>query len=168
VIATANELFDEIFGAQIAHSAVVHPTAVIGAGSVVWYGAQIREHTRIGLNCVIGFANYVGHAVTMGDRTRCQQHVAIADRMVIGTDVYIGPGVVFMDDKTPRVNNPTWKPNPPTVERGVSIGAGALVMAGVRLGEGCRIGAGAVVLRDVDPYTTVVGNPARLLRQKES
>jgi UDP-2-acetamido-3-amino-2,3-dideoxy-glucuronate N-acetyltransferase len=83
--------------------------------------------------------------------------------------VFVGHGVVFINDKHPRSTTADgslegeddWTLLPTVVERGASIGSGAVILGGIRIGEGAMIGAGAVVTRDVEPRETVVGNPAR-------
>jgi maltose O-acetyltransferase len=72
---------------------------------------------------------------------------------------------MFADDRYPRVNNPRYHAEPPTIEDDVAVGMGVVVLPGVTLGRGCVIGAGAVVTFDVPPYMTVVGNPARKIRR---
>jgi len=71
--------------------------------------------------------------------------------------------VVFTDDKYPRSGNKTYNAQPPCIESGASVGAGAIILPGVTLGKGCMIGAGAVVTEDVQPGMVVVGMPARVL-----
>jgi acetyltransferase-like isoleucine patch superfamily enzyme len=87
----------------------------------------------------------------------------LPNRSTVGNDVFIGPNVTFTDDKYPRSGNKHYKAEPPIVEDNVSVGAGAIILPGIRLGKGCMIGAGAVVTEDVEPGMTVVGMPARIL-----
>jgi acetyltransferase-like isoleucine patch superfamily enzyme len=75
--------------------------------------------------------------------------------------VFVGPSVICTDDKYPRVNNPNYQAAPPVIEDDVNIGAGAVILPGIRLGAGCTIGAGAVVTKDVPAGETWVGVPAR-------
>lgn len=131
----------------------------------VWGFTTILPKVRLGARCVIGAWNYLGTGAVLGDDVHTQQHVAIANGAVIGNRVFLGPHATLLDDLHPRVNNADWQPNPPTLEDDVSIGAGALIMPGVRVGANAVIGAGAVVTKDVPAGQTWAGNPARLLRQ---
>jgi acetyltransferase-like isoleucine patch superfamily enzyme len=97
---------------------------------------------------------------------RVQTHTFICSGVTIGDDVFVGHNVTFINDRHPSVEGArtgTWTLEPTVVERGASIGSGAVIMCGIRIGEGARIGAGAVVTRDVAPGTTVAGVPARPL-----
>ena len=144
--------------------AEVDAGAVLGPGTKVWQFATVCMGVVTGTNCAIGSGVYVGRYTKLGDGVRVQDKVHLTDRMTIGDRVFIGPCAVFVNDRHPRVNNPKYKPEPPVVEDDVSVGAGAVILPGVRLGEGCVVGAGAVVTKDVPPYATVVGNPAHAIR----
>lgn len=143
---------------------IIHDTAEIGPYTVVWHFAVIREFTKIGARCAIGSAAYIGHATVLGDDVRVQDKAHLTDHMVIGNRVYIGALVVTMNDKYPRVNNPGFTRQDIVIEDDASIGCGAVILPGVRIGKGAMVGAGAVVTKDVPPYRTVVGNPARIIR----
>lgn len=114
---------------------------------------------------MIGSNVYVGMHTVMGENVRIQHGAFLVRRMKIGDRVFIGPNATFTDDRHPVVNNPRYRPEPPVLEDDVNVGANATILPGVRLGKGCTVGAGAVVTRDVAPYTTVVGNPARRLER---
>ena len=123
------------------------------------WGVETGEGSRI--------ASFVeiGRDVIIGARCNIQSFVYIPPHVRLGNDVFIGPGVIFTNDKYPPSHG-EWKKGPWTVvEDDVSIGAGAIILPGVRIGRGSRIGAGAVVTKDVPEYTTVVGNPAEALRR---
>ncbi len=138
----------------------IHHSVSLGEGTVVWSFAVVCSGVSTGTNCAIGSGVYVGKYVKMGDNVRIQDKAHITDRMLIGNNVFIGPCAVTMNDRNPRVNNPHYKVEPPIVEDDVTIGAGAVILPGVKLGRGCVVGAGAVVTKDVAPWTTVVGLPA--------
>lgn len=146
---------------RVAPSAIVRESVVLGEGTAVWAHATIHHGVRLGAYCSVGELTYIGRDTTVGDRTRIGAQCHVTDRMVIGERVFIGPMVTFSNDRHPMVNNPRFKPEPPIVEDDVSIGINATILPGVRLGQGCTVGAGAVVTKDVEPYTTVVGCPAR-------
>lgn len=150
------------------HPAWVHPTAIVAGadladGCIVWQFSTILPGARLGVNVSVGSNTEIGRHVLIGDGCRIGRGVFIPNRTVIGQRVFIGPNAVLTDDRHPVVANPHYKAEPPEIGDDVSIGAGAVLLPGVRLGQGCCIGAGAVVTRDVMPYATVVGNPARVL-----
>jgi acetyltransferase-like isoleucine patch superfamily enzyme len=119
--------------------------------------------------CEIGDESFIGPFVevqrnaSVGKRSRVQSHSFVCEGVHIGDDAFVGHGVMFINDRDPKANNTEWTLEETHVEDGASIGSGAVIMCGVRLGEGCRIGAGAVVTRNVPAGETVVGVPARTL-----
>jgi acetyltransferase-like isoleucine patch superfamily enzyme len=121
--------------------------------------------------CTIGSGVFVGPFVeiqknaSVGEKSRVQSHVFICEGVHIGKRVFVGHGVIFINDRNPKANNPDWKLEETHIEDDVSIGSGAIIMCGIRLGSGCQIGAGAVVTRDVAPGELVVGIPARPMRR---
>ena len=141
--------------------AKVHPSVNMGKDTVVWAFASVHAGVVLGDFVSVGEHVYIGEGTFVGNHTRISQGVHITDHMIVGERVFIGPHVVFSNDKYPVANNPSFKRECPLVEDDVSIGINATILPGVRLGQGCTVGAGAVVTRDVSPYTTVYGNPAR-------
>ena len=129
------------------------------------YGCRIGDRSRIGT-----FVEIQRGAV-IGRDCKIQSHTFVCDGITIGDEVFVGHGVMFINDKRPRATNEDgslqtdvgWTLSPTVVERRVAIGSGAVIMGGVRIGEGALIGAGAVVTCDVAPGETVAGVPARLL-----
>lgn len=109
------------------------------------------ESTSVGSYCDIGSP--------LGQHSKVQTHVTIPPGWILGNNVFYGPKCSFANDKHPNLAE-EFTPSIGIVEDNVVIGMGALIGAGVTLGEGCVIGMGAVVLKDVAPHTTVVGNPA--------
>lgn len=127
------------------------------------YGCRIGDGTRIG-----PFVEIQRGAV-IGALCKIQSHTFICDGVVIGDRVFVGHGVVFVNDKTPRATNDEgalagvadWSLLPVRVGDAASIGSGALILGGVEIGESALVGAGAVVTRDVPAGEVVAGIPAR-------
>lgn len=142
-------------------SANVSPAASIGAGCKIWINVQVREKAQIGDNCIISKDVYIDHAVRVGARCKIQNSVSVYHGVTLGDDVFVGPGVVFTNDRVPRAFNADWKISPTAVGNGASLGANCTIICGVRIGEYAMVAAGSVVTRDVAPYTLVAGNPAR-------
>ncbi len=143
---------------------------VLGEGATVHefvnlYGCTIGAHTRIG-----AFVE-IQREVTIGAHCKISTHSFICSGVHIADRVFVGHGVTFVNDKQPRACNPDGSPKGPDdwrleatyVEEDASIGSGATILCGVRIGRGAMVGAGAVVTKDVAPGVTVVGNPARPL-----
>jgi acetyltransferase-like isoleucine patch superfamily enzyme len=141
---------------------VVHPGANIGRRCTIWHFAIINEGAILLEDCVIGSGVWIGRHARIGNRVRMQDKAHITPSMYIGNDVFIGHYVVTCNDRRPRAGNQNWTPEPPVVEDGASIGGGAVILPGVRIGAGAMIGAGAVVSRDVPPGAVVRGEPARI------
>jgi UDP-2-acetamido-3-amino-2,3-dideoxy-glucuronate N-acetyltransferase len=127
------------------------------------YGCSIGDRTRIGT-----FVEIQRGAVVGAD-CKVQSHTFICDGVVIEDQVFIGHGVVFVNDKHPRATDAggslqteaDWQLLPTTVARSASIGSGAVILGGVTIGAGALVGAGAVVTHDVAPGSVVAGVPAR-------
>ncbi len=121
--------------------------------------------------CAVGSMTFIGPFVeiqknaTVGRACRVQSHSFICEGVHVADRVFVGHGVLFINDRRPKVNNPDWVAEETFVENDVSIGSGAIILCGVRLGAGSLIGAGAVVTKDVAPGETVMGVPARKYRR---
>lgn len=134
------------------------------------YGCTIGDGTRIG-----PFVE-IQRGVRVGARCKVQSHTFVCEGVMIEDEVFVGHGVVFVNDKYPRsttgsgaLQTPAdWELLEIVVERGASLGSGAVVLGGVRIGSGAIVGAGAVVTRDVPAGAVVAGSPARVLRPAAS
>jgi len=133
------------------------------------YGCEVGDHTRVG-----PFVEIQGGA-HVGANCKIQSHAFICEGVLIGDEVFVGHGVLFINDKVPRattsggmLQNPSdWELVETRVERGASLGSGAVIMGGVTIGERALVGAGAVVTRDVGAGEVVAGVPARPLRRSD-
>ena len=132
----------------------------IGQRTKVWQYSVIFPKAIIGENCNICAHTMIENDVIIGDNVTIKSGVYIWDGITLGDDVFIGPCVVFTNDKKPRSKQyPTEFPQT-IVEKGASIGANATILPGIRIGQNALIGAGAVVTKDVPNNAIVVGNPA--------
>ena len=148
----------------------IHPTAEvhtrnIGPGTRIWQFVVILEGARIGANCNICSHCFIENDVIIGNNVTIKNGVFIWDGIRIEDDVFIGPGVTFINDKYPRSKRYPEKFLQTIIRKGASIGANATIMGGIVIGEGAMIGAGSVVTRDVPPGELWVGNPARFVRK---
>lgn len=154
---------------DIKPEAVVEEGAIVGEGTVIWPAAVIRTGATIGQNCTIGRWVYIDTDVTLGNNCKIQDAAQLYGPSEIADGVFVGPDVLFINDRNPRAIDPdgstigsgSWTRQGVSVRRGASIGAGAIVHAGVSIGEWAMIGAGAVAARDVEPYALVTGIPAK-------
>jgi UDP-2-acetamido-3-amino-2,3-dideoxy-glucuronate N-acetyltransferase len=130
------------------------------------YGCQIGDNTRVG-----PFVE-IQEGVRIGANCKIQSHAFICTGVEIEDEVFVSHGVLFINDKYPRATaggrlqeESDWELLPTTVELGATLGSGAVVAGGVRIGREALVGAGAVVTSDVQPGDVVVGNPARPMRR---
>src|SRR5512146_3161114 len=129
------------------------------------YGCTVGDETKIG-----AFVEIQKNAF-IGSRCKISSHTFICEGVTIEDVVFVGHGVMFINDIYPRATaegtlqtEADWKVVPTRVKRGASIGSGAVILAGVTIGEGAMVGAGAVVTHDVPAHTVVKGVPARIGR----
>ncbi len=135
----------------------------IGDGSRIWQFSVILPGAKIGRDCNICANTFVENDVIVGNNVTIKCGVQLWDGMKVGNNVFIGPNVTFCNDKYPKsgVRDGRRKLLDTIIEDGASIGAGAVILPGITIGANSIIGAGSVVVNDVKPLTTVVGNPAR-------
>jgi len=147
---------------QVHSLADVHTTA-IGVGTTIWQYVVVLSGARIGNDCNICSHCFIEDDVVVGDRVTIKNGVQLWDGVRVGDDVFIGPNVTFSNDKFPRSKRYVRPVLQTYVESGASIGAGATILPGIKVGRNAMIGAGAVVTRPVPPNAIVVGNPARII-----
>lgn len=150
---------------------MIHPSADvqspnIGSGSRIWQFCVILPRAVIGADCNICAHVFIENETRLGDRVTIKCGVSIWDGVELEDDVFVGPNASFCNDRHPRSGNKDFRLEKILVRRGASIGAGAVLLPGVEIGEQAVVGAGAVVTRDVPPRAIVVGNPARVLKQQ--
>ena len=150
----------------------------IAANVVLGQGVRIFQPDLVNLyGCTIGDETKIGAFVevqenaAIGSRCKISSHTFICEGVTIEDDVFVGHGVLFINDLYPRATTDgrlqteeDWKVVPTQVKRGASIGSGAVILCGVTIGQGALIGAGAVVTHDVPDYQIAKGVPARLGR----
>jgi acetyltransferase-like isoleucine patch superfamily enzyme len=149
-------------GATICTAAVVFAGATIGAGAIVGDQAHVREGASIGERTVIGRGCAIGPDAAIGARVRVQTNVWLTAWTTVEDDVFVGPGVVTMNDDT-MARLPAGEPlRGPILRRACRVGGGVLLAPGVDVGEEAFIAAGAVVTRDVPARAVVMGVPGRV------
>lgn len=121
--------------------------------------SNIQDGVSIGKRCTIHSHVWIGRDVKIGKDCKIQAFAYIPMGVTIGNRVFIGPRVCFTNDKHPPSFGKCWEET--IVKDGAVIGAGAVILPGVTIGENAVVGAGAVVTKDVPDNITVVGNPAR-------
>jgi acetyltransferase-like isoleucine patch superfamily enzyme len=153
-------------GVSILACAVVFAGSRLGKGVIVGDQACVRERCDLGDEVVVGRGSVVENDTTVGARTRIQANAYVTAYSTIEEDVFVAPCVVTTNDNLMgRTEERHARRRGPTIRRAARVGAGAVLLPGIEIGEEAFVGAGAVVLRDVPPRTVVVGNPARAIRE---
>ena len=138
-------------------------SSFIGKETRIWQFVVILKDARVGNNCNICSHVFIENDVIIGDEVTIKNGVQLWDGMRVDDKVFIGPNVTFSNDKYPIAGNANFDCMETHIETGASIGAGAVILPGIRIGAYARIGAGAVVTKDVLSGVIVVGNPARVI-----
>jgi len=140
------------------------------ANFVNLYGCEVGDSTKIGAFVEIQKNSKIGK------NCKISSHTFICEGVTVEDNVFVGHGVVFINDSYPRATNPdgslqteqNWKVEKTLIKKGASVGSGATILANVTIGENAIVGAGSVVTKSVPANTIVAGNPARVLRTVES
>jgi acetyltransferase-like isoleucine patch superfamily enzyme len=158
---------------------VIGGTAVLRSGTVVYEGSRIGDHFQTGHNVVIREQNEIGDGVQVwsnsvidygcriGNDVKIHANCYVAQFTVIEDGCFLAPGVMIANDPHPGCPHAQACMHGPVLERGVQVGAGAVLLPYIRVGAGSLVGAGAVVTADVPPESVVAGNPARVLRHRD-
>jgi acetyltransferase-like isoleucine patch superfamily enzyme len=150
---------------RILSHAVVFAGTRLGAGVIVGDQACVRERCELAEEVVIGRGAFVENDVSVGERTKVQANAYLTAYSTLEEDVFIAPCVVTANDNfMGRTERRHELRQGPTIRRGARIGAAAVLLPGIEIGEEAFVGAGAVVLHDVPARAVVVGNPARRIR----
>lgn len=146
----------------IHESSYIDEDVQIGEGTKIWHFCHVQSGARIGVGCTLGQNVNVSNNVRIGDFVKIQNNVSLYEGVELEDGVFCGPSCVFTNDLTPRAEYPKGPAGygRTLVKRGASIGANATIVCGHTIGEYAMIAAGAVVTKDVEPYTLVAGVPA--------
>lgn len=154
-------------GATIATGAVVAAGARVGDGAFVGDQAHLRERSVLGDESVLGRGSAVDNDVTIGARVKIQTGCYLTAQSTIEDDVFVAPGVVTTNDPTAGRHGPDMPLTGCVLRRASRVGARAVLLPGVEIGEEAFVGAGSVVTRDVPARAVVIGAPARRIRDVE-
>jgi acetyltransferase-like isoleucine patch superfamily enzyme len=151
----------------IRSGSIIYKNVKIGSKFKTGHYVLIRENTFIGNNVVVGTLSVIDGNTKIGSNVSIQTGVYIPINTLIEDDVFIGPHAILTNDKymiNPQVYSKKPELKGPIIRKGSRIGAGAIILPGIEIGEYSIVGAGSVVTKNVPPYSVVVGNPARKIK----
>ena len=157
--------------ARVHASAHIEDGATLGAGTSAWHQAQVRTGAVVGSGTIIGKGAYIGADVHVGANCKIQNYSCVYEGTTLEDGVFVGPEVVFTNDRFPRAINPDgtikaardWDCIGATVRFGAAVGSRSVVLPGIIIGRWALVGAGSVVTKDVPDHALVVGNPAHAI-----
>ena len=155
---------------MIHKTAEVEEGAKIGSNTKIWHHCHVRRNAKIGDNCSLGKGVYVDHDVIIGNNVKIQNNALIYFGATIEDGVFIGPAACLTNDKFPRAINKLeklkkpseWKAGKIIIKKGASIGAGAIIITGNKIGSYAMVGAGSVVTKSIPDHALAIGNPANI------
>lgn len=142
-------------------TAIIEEGSKIGQGTKIWHYSHVMDGAKIGKNCNIGKYVSVERGAIIGNNVKIQNGVSIYSGVIIEDNVFIGNNVVFTNVKKPRSEFPANMYEKTLIKKGATIGSNATIICGVIIGEYSFVAAGAVVTKDISPYTLVAGVPAK-------
>ncbi len=153
----------------IASSVSLGEEVFISDSAKIWDYVQIRDKAKVGKNVIIGRGAYIGTGVEVADNCKIQNYALLYEPATLEQGVFVGPSVVFTNDRYPRSVTPDfkiksaddWEPVGVYVKEGASIGASSVCVAPLTIGRWAMIAAGAVVTKDVSDFALMVGAPAK-------
>jgi UDP-2-acetamido-3-amino-2,3-dideoxy-glucuronate N-acetyltransferase len=152
-------------GVTVGAGAMVLAGARVGAGAIVGDQSFVRERAVIGAGTVVGRGSVIDNDVRVGSRVRIQTNVYLAAGSIVEDDAFLGPGMLTANDDTMSRHAAGRAPEGARLRRACRVGAGAVLVPGVEIGEEAFVAAGAVVTKDVPARAVVMGSPARVVRE---
>ncbi len=140
----------------------IYADVTLGDHVQTGHGVLIRDHTVIGNHVVIGTQSIIEGNVTIGDYVKIELLCYIPTHVKIGSRVFFGPRVTLTNDRYPLRQRAKYRPHGATIEDDVTIGAAAVILPGITIGRGSFVAAGAIVTKDVPPFSLAIGLPARM------
>jgi UDP-2-acetamido-3-amino-2,3-dideoxy-glucuronate N-acetyltransferase len=147
---------------------MIHPLAdvkstKIGSNTQIWQFAVVLEDAVIGNDCNINCHTFIENDVQIGNRVTVKSGVYLWDGLVVADDVFIGPNVSFVNDKYPRSKQYPVAFDKTFLDHHASIGCGAIILGGLKIGAYSMVAAGSVVTKNVPTRALVMGNPAKIV-----
>ena len=143
-------------------TSVVSEDSTIGTGSKIWHFSHIFGGSSIGKNCIIGQNVMIGPGVKIGNGCKIQNNVSIYQGVILEDEVFCGPSCVFTNVKNPRAFiNRKNEFKKTIIRKGASIGANSTLICGIEIGRYALIAAGALVSKNVKPFSLMIGIPAK-------
>jgi UDP-2-acetamido-3-amino-2,3-dideoxy-glucuronate N-acetyltransferase len=152
---------------------MIHPLSEvqskkIGQSTSIWQYVIVLPDAEIGDNCNINAHCFIENDVKIGNNVTVKCGVYLWNGIRIGNNVFIGPNVTFTNDKYPRSKQYPESFQQTTIEDGASVGAGSIILGGIKIGKNAMIGAGSVVTKNIPENELWLGNPAKFLRKLET